>query len=355
MKSRESRKLDHIRYAVSLEDGPCATGFSDIRVMHNCLPRVNRDKVSLVTALPGVGPLSNPVILNAITGGAGPVKAINEQLALVGRETGCAMAVGSQYGAVRSQLHDDTFSVVRKLYPKGILFANISALATVDEARRAVAMIEAQGLQIHLNPAQELAMEEGDRDFSRWSEHIAQICQKVEVPVIAKETGCGMAREQAQELLDCGVTLLDIGGAGGTNFPAIEGCRYPEGNRELAEWGIPTAVSLAEVVGVRGWQQGIIASGGIRSALDILKAQLLGANAVGMAGNVLKRVVEDGTEAAITRMKQCLEALKDFYALTGCEQIGQLRQVRYYVTGELAEALRWLSQDEPENISERGI
>ena len=98
MKSRESRKLDHIRYAVSLEDGPCATGFSDIRVMHNCLPRVNRDKVSLVTALPGVGPLSNPVILNAITGGAGPVKAINEQLALVGRETGCAMAVGSNMG-----------------------------------------------------------------------------------------------------------------------------------------------------------------------------------------------------------------------------------------------------------------
>ena len=157
---------------------------------------------------------------------------------------------GPTWGGKVPIADDDTFSVVRKLYPKGILFANISALATVDEARRAVAMIEAQGLQIHLNPAQELAMEEGDRTLAGVS-ILPKSAQKVEVPVIAKETGCGMAREQAQELLDCGVTLLDIGGAGGTNFPAIEGCRYPEGNRELAEWGIPTAVSLAEVVGVR--------------------------------------------------------------------------------------------------------
>ena len=239
MKSRESRKIDHIKYALHLEDGPCATGFSDIQVFHRALPQADRRDIDLSTALPGIGTLAQPLVINAITGGAEAVKAINGELAAVARETGCAMAVGSQYGAVRKGMYEDTFAIARQVNPRGMLFANVSALASSDEARRAVDMIQAQALQIHLNSAQELAMEEGDRDFSHWLEQIEAVCARSEVPVIVKETGCGMAREDARRLLDCGVSILDTGGAGGTNFPAIEGCRYPEGNRGALPMGDP--------------------------------------------------------------------------------------------------------------------
>lgn len=343
MKSRESRKIDHIKYALHLDDGPCATGFSDVQVLHRCLPQVDRRKVDLSTSLPGVGTLASPIIINAITGGADGVKRINEKLAVVARETGCAMAVGSQYGAVRRGLHEDTFTIVRRTDPKGVLFANVSALATPDEAQRAVDMLEAQALQIHLNSTQELAMEEGDRDFSHWLEQISEICRSLTVPVIVKETGCGMEREDAKKLLEAGVTIVDTGGAGGTNFPAIEACRYPEGNGELSRWGIPSALSLCEVAETWGWQQGIIASGGIRSALDVFKAQVLGANAVGMAGNILRSVQERGTRYTIDWIGRLQEAVKDFYTLTGCTEVGQLRQVRFYVTGSLAAALHSFS------------
>lgn len=347
MKSRESRKIDHIKYAVHLEDGPRATGFSDVQVMHRCLPQVDRRKVDLSTSLPGVGILPHPLVIDAITGGAEKVTHLNRKLALIARETGCPMAVGSQYGAVRSGEYADTYKVVREENPDGVIFANVSALATPEEARRAVDMVEAQALEIHLNSAQELAMEEGDRDFSHWLEQIAAICEQSEVPVIVKETGCGMEREDARRLLDCGVSILDTGGAGGTNFPAIECCRNREGNKELIEWGIPSALSLLEVVEAKGWQKGIIASGGIRTALDVFKAQMLGANAVGMTGNILRFVRNGGgPQRAIDWIRQLLEAVKDFYTLTGCTRVEDLRQVRYYVTGNLAAAVRTLPYGE---------
>lgn len=164
--SRENRKNDHIKYALSLPDGPLNTGFSDVHVMSNCLPEVNVDGISLTTVLPGLKSLSHPFIINAITGGADSLETVNRQLATVAKETGCAMAVGSQYGSIKSHNYVDSFRVVRLENPQGIVFANVSALATVSEGQSAVDMLEAQALQIHLNAAQELAMAEGDRNFS---------------------------------------------------------------------------------------------------------------------------------------------------------------------------------------------
>ena len=253
MKSRESRKLDHIRYALCVGDGPCASGFSDVHLLHHCLSGICRNEVDLTCLLPGLPALAHPIIINAITGGADAVAKINESLAIVARETGSAMAVGSQFGTVRTGLHRDSYTIVRKCNPKGLIFANLSAFASVEQAKAAIDMISADALQIHLNPAQELAMEEGDRDFSNCLSHIEAMVQGVGVPVIVKETGCGMAKKEAQDLLDVGVTLLDIGGAGGTNFPAIEHQRYPEGNEELSEWGIcPCYPSYRRLVGEMG-------------------------------------------------------------------------------------------------------
>ena len=161
MKSRESRKLDHIRYALCVGDGPCASGFSDVHLLHHCLSGICRNEVDLTCLLPGLPALAHPIIINAITGGADAVTKINESLAIVARETGSAMAVGSQFGTVRTGLHRDSYTIVRKCNPKGLIFANLSAFASVEQAKAAIDMISADALQIHLNPAQELAMEEG--------------------------------------------------------------------------------------------------------------------------------------------------------------------------------------------------
>ena len=196
---REQRKVDHIRYALELGDGDRKTGLEDIRFLHNCLTPVNRDKVDISTRI-GNLKLPVPVFIDAITGGADSVKDINRKLAAVTKATGTALAVGSQYGAIQTGRHGDTYSVVRDVNPDGIFFANVSALATPEEARAAVDMIRADALEIHLNVTQELIMPEGDKDFSRIRDNLLRLQDCVPVPVIIKETGCGMAAEQIQEL-----------------------------------------------------------------------------------------------------------------------------------------------------------
>ena len=338
MKTRESRKLDHIKYALALSDGPCATGFAQVHVVPNCLPEINRKQVSLETCLPGIGTLKHPLLLNAITGGAEEVTSINRQLGQIAKETGCALAAGSQYGAIKSGKYAESFKVLRRENPQGIIFANVSALASVEEGQKAVDMLEAQALQIHLNVAQELAMEEGDRDFTGYLKNIEAMVKNVSVPVIVKETGCGMAKAELKTLTGIGVQLVDLGGMGGTNFMAIEAARYKKANQELQYWGLPTAISLLWAQEVLTKEQGIIASGGIRSSMDVLKALILGAKAVGMAGNILKALTDGGVENATQEINTLNEKLRDFMVLVGCKKISQLTKVPVYFTGDVESA-----------------
>ena len=278
-------------------------------------------------------------MIDAITGGAEAVKSINRDLAVVARETGCAMAVGSQYGAVRKGLYADTYQVVRRENPKGVVFANVSALATPEEARRAVDMVEAQALEIHLNSAQELAMEEGDRDFSRWLEQIAAICSQSEVPVIVKETGCGMAREEARRLLDCGVSILDTGGAAGPISRPSKAAAIRKGTGNCPSGAFPRRCPF--------WKPWKPKAGRTESSLPAESGRPWMCSGPG-AGS---QCSGDGWKypascpgrrdlLAIQRIRQLLEAVKDFYTLTGCTRGTELRQVRYYFTGDLAAAVR---------------
>ena len=177
--TREQRKLDHIRYAVELGDGNRRTGLEEIRFLHNCLTAVEPDRVDISTRI-GNLVLPVPVFIDAITGGASEVKEINRKLAAVAGRAGVAMAVGSQYGAVKEDRHEDTYAVIREENPDGIFFANVSALVTPEEAKAAVAMIGADALEIHLNAAQELIMPEGDKTFSLIKENLARL-QDVQV------------------------------------------------------------------------------------------------------------------------------------------------------------------------------
>lgn len=336
---RENRKTDHIKYSLELGDGPLSPGFEDVRFLHNCLPELSLENVNLATSLANIK-LEVPLLINAITGGSNNVVVENRLLASVAAATGCAMAVGSQYGAVTRKRIDESYSIVRKTNPTGIIFANLGANAKPEVAQFAVEMIEANGLQIHLNAAQELVMTEGDKDFSGYLRNIEEICNCINVPVIVKETGCGMAREQIRQLLNCGVSIIDVGGAGGTNFPAIEAARSQTTDfNELLDWGIPTALSVLEARSVCDVSASIIATGGVRSALDIAKALALGADTVGMAGNILNKILVGGETAAIEEIRNMLAMLRNIMVLTGSKRISDLRSAPILFSGSLFQSL----------------
>ena len=314
---REQRKADHIKYALKLRDGSRRTGLEDVRFLHNCLTPVDPDRVDTGTRI-GNLVLPVPVFIDAITGGAAGVKEINRKLAVVAGRTGVAMAVGSQYGTVKAGQHADTFGVIREENPEGIFFANVSALATPEEALKAVEMIRADALEIHLNAAQELIMPEGDKQFSLIRELLAAM-------------GLGVLCE----LQAMGFTCFNIAGSGGTSFAAIEASRSKQARHEkFADWGIPTAWSLIDAAHMAKPWDTVIASGGIRSGWQVAQAIALGADAVAMSGNILALLLQDGEEAAIAYLQDVLADLKDIMVLTGSRTIRELQQAPLIFTGE---------------------
>lgn len=277
-----------------------------MHLVHQSLPEAALSEVDLATSLAGVR-LPNPVIINAMTGGAPGVAGINRDLATVAAELGLAMAVGSQTAGLREPAVAETYRVVREANPGGVLLANVSAGASVDDALRAVAMIDANLLQIHLNAPQELIMAEGDRDFRGQLERIALLVRESPVPVVVKECGFGVSRETARQLQGVGVRAVDVSGRGGTNFAWIEAQRRGETDLDpgLQAWGIPTACALLEVAGLALPGLDVMASGGIAYGSEAAKALAIGARAVGVAGAVLRQHAAGG----ITAVRRYLSAL----------------------------------------------
>ncbi len=336
---RQSRKMAHLRHAQTQPDGPCQTGFQDVHLLHNCLPGIGMADVSLKTAVAGLA-LPHPLIINAITGGAPDVAQTNRALAQVAKAAGCAMAVGSQYASLEDKSVRHTFSCVREEYPDGVLFANLGAHVSLDEAQEAVEMLEAQALQIHLNVGQELVMQEGDRDFAGYLDRIASLVRHLSVPVIVKETGCGMGAEQVRRLAEAGVAAIDVGGAGGTNFLAIEAARSGQMlASELMAWGIPTAISTVEAKAVLPPAVSLIASGGLRTASDMVKSLALGAHAVAVAGPVVQRLAVSA-EQAVQWLAALRYEIQQLMVLCGAENLAALHAAPLVITGQTAEWLR---------------
>lgn len=330
---RQSRKLDHIKYSMLLEDGPAAAGFADFHLVHNCLPDLAWQDIDTSTTVAGI-PLPQPVIINAITGGADDVAHINRDLAGFAKLTGIPMAVGSQFAAIENPAALASYKIVRQVNPDGILFANLGAHASPEAARYAVEMIEAQALQIHLNAGQEIIMSEGDRDFSGYLSRIEAIVASVGVPVIVKEVGCGIAREQAEALIGVGVKAIDVGGTGGTNFLAIEAARNKKIlDTDMIGWGISTAISAVEVMSVATTNVDVIISGGVRTPLDVVKALTIGGAAVGIAGPVLKILQSKGLEGAVHWYENFTADIKRSMLLVGTSTIKELQENPIVITG----------------------
>ncbi|WP_269432432.1 type 2 isopentenyl-diphosphate Delta-isomerase [Gordoniibacillus kamchatkensis] len=328
-----SRKMEHVRYALDL-GASGRNGLKDIRLVHNCLPDASTDSIALSTRIGDLN-LSSPIFINAMTGGAAETEAINRELAVVAREKGLAMAVGSQMSALKNKEVAPSYKIVRKMNPDGIVFANLGSEATVDQAREAVDMLEANALQIHLNVMQELIMPEGDRDFRRALERIAAIVERLAVPVIVKEVGFGIMAEGAAKLKAAGVPIVDVAGSGGTNFAAIENARRASSLDWLNDWGHPTSVALLETLTV--YEPGsVIASGGIATSEDIVRALCLGASAVGVAGAFLRVLQMDGTEAALRRADELHDGLKLMMTALGASTVPELWRRPVVVGGETA-------------------
>ena len=345
---RSRRKTEHIQHV--LRDSLTHADFSDIRILHNCLPGTSKN-VDVTCKVAGFS-IAAPFFLNAITGGAFETEEVNEKLALLSKHLKIPMALGSQKAALDTAALEKTYQVVRNVCPDGILFANVSAKSTVEAAAQAVQMINADALQLHLNAPQEAVMREGDREFSPWAAKIAGICQAVQVPVIVKETGFGMAAEQVRLLAEAGAAAVDVSGTGGTNFIKIEAERAGIDAGELANWGIPTPIALLEALEAVEGKADIIASGGVNTSLAIIKSLAMGASAVGLAALPLQLVLQEGVNEAIAHLEGLLQEIRMMMALLGAENISDLQKVPLVIQGD---TYRWLKSRgfQPEKYARR--
>ncbi|MBI1856437.1 MAG: type 2 isopentenyl-diphosphate Delta-isomerase [Chloroflexi bacterium] len=326
------RKADHIK--INLERdvrSALTTGLENYHFIHEALPELNLDEVDTSLTLFGKQ-LDAPILISSMTGGTHQAGTINRRLAEAAQSTRMAMGVGSQRAALEDKSQAKTFQV-RKYAPDILLFANLGAVQLnygydTDECRRAVDMIEADALYLHLNPLQEAVQHGGDTNFKGLAKKVEQVCKKLEVPVIAKEVGWGISEQTARLLSNCGVSAIDVAGAGGTSWSQVEMHRAPdEFTRQLAAmfvgWGIPTAVSILNVKKAAP-EMTIFASGGLKDGLDIAKCIALGATIGGMAGNFLKAAAVS-TENAIEMMRLTKRQIEVTMFVCGVEKLEGLK------------------------------
>ncbi|MFX1564985.1 MAG: type 2 isopentenyl-diphosphate Delta-isomerase [Promethearchaeota archaeon] len=359
-KLTESRKLDHIRICLEREvESSILTGFDDITLVHNAVPELNLDDVDIRTTLLG-HKLQAPLMVTAMTGGHPESLSINKHIAQAVEKLGLAMGVGSQRAAVEDASLADSFTITRKSAPTAFLVGNIGAPQLslgwgAKEAQTAIDMIEANALAIHFNAAQEAVQPEGEAKFAGVLQAIKSLSSKLSTPLIAKETGAGLSQSSAKVLMDAGVKALDVAGLGGTSWPAVEAERAkPEDamkatlGRWFTDWGIPTAVATFEVAYTVKKRIPIIASGGIRTGIDIAKAIAIGADLAGIALPVLSPAILDSNAVQLF-LEGLIQGLKAAMFLVGAANLTELSQAPIVISGHTRE---WLEYRVYENLVE---
>lgn len=312
------------------------TDFESIRFVHQSLSHQEFNNIDLSTSLFNQN-FARPFYINAMTGGSAWTKKINGMFAEVARECHLPMASGSVSAALKDPSVADSFTIIRDVNPNGFVMANVGADKNLDDAKRAVDLLDADALQIHLNTPQEIVMPEGDRDFRQLEDHIVDIIENLDRPVMVKEVGFGMSYQTMHHLQSLGVKTIDVSGTGGTNFAKIENARREkEEFAYMADWGQSTVISLLEAQPLLN-QTTIVASGGIKDPMQMLKALTLGASAVGMSGQFLHSVLTDGVDATIDMVKAYDEQLRLMMMVLDCQNLRDLRNTDLIITGKPAE------------------
>jgi len=345
------RKAEHVKVVLGEEVEGHYRYWNDVQIVHNALPEIDFDSIDTTVSLLGKT-LSAPLVITGMTGGFPDAEKINGNLARAAAEIGVAMGVGSERAAILKEQYPASYSCVAD-YPVPLKFANIGApqiiaqapdekVVGAAEARAAMKLIGADVLAIHLNFLQEMVQPEGDRRARGCLENIGRLA--AEFPVLVKETGAGISREVAEQLRDQHVKAFDVSGTGGTSFAAVEhyrataqgAMREARVGKTFWDWGIPSPVSVRELVPLG---LPVIASGGVRSGLDVARALVLGASAAGIAGGVL-RAAATGFEETRAELAQIVYELRVAMFLTGSRNLKELRRAPYVITGETREWLR---------------
>jgi len=344
----KQRKAEHVSIALGQDvSAPQHANWSDIQFVHQALPEVDLDEIDTSVSFLG-RTLRYPIFMSSLTGGHPDVTSINRNLARAAERYGLALGVGSQRAAIVNPDVASTYAVTRDYAPNAFLIANIGApqlivqprhpAFTLEQVQQAIDMIGANALAVHMNSLQEAAQPEGDRRAVGEAAALKVLTGQVAVPVIAKETGAGVCREQALLLRSCGVAAIDVGGAGGSSMSAMEAARSRSRGDERTmnigllyrDWGIATPIAVVEAGVAR---LPLISTGGVRSGLDIARALALGATLVGMGFPFLKAASES-YEAVCELLETVVAELKVAMQLSGAANIGQLREVDVVVTGE---------------------
>ncbi len=311
----EHRKADHLRICLdeNVQFEQVSHGLEGFRFSHCCLPELDLSEIDLKTTFLGKQ-LGAPLLISSMTGGTELAKTINFRLAEVAQHYKIAMGVGSQRIAVENPQVASTFAV-RSRAPDILLFANLGAVQLnydygLAECLRVVELLEADALILHLNPLQECVQADGNTNFRGLLAKIAQLCDKLPVPVIVKEVGNGISRVMAQKLVEAGVSAIDVAGAGGTSWAKVEGeraldVRQHRLGQTFADWGLPTATCITQIRETLP-EIPLIASGGLRNGLEVAKAIALGADLAGMAWPFLQAAHE--SEAALQTLVEILTA-----------------------------------------------
>jgi isopentenyl-diphosphate delta-isomerase len=341
------RKTDHLDLATHGDVGfkQTTTLLECVRLMHDALPELAYDDIAVGVHVLGKS-LRAPLVIGAMTGGTERAQRINRELAQIAEERGYGFGLGSQRAMYKNQAVAASYQV-RDVAPTALLLGNVgvvqAAAMSSAELEQLVGDVGADALCIHLNPAMELVQAGGDRDFRGGLAAFARIARELSVPVVAKETGCGISGRVARRLHEAGVRHVDVSGAGGTSWVAVETQRATPERRGLGEtfweWGIPTAASLA-LVAPHGFET-VIATGGIKSGLDVARAIALGADVCAIARPVLQALERGGRAETLTFFDQIESELRVAMLLVGAPDLAALKCAPRLIQGELAE---WLEQ-----------
>jgi len=340
----QSRKDAHLELCAQRDvEHRGGTLLDQVHLLHDSLPELAISDVDLSIEIFGKR-LQAPLVITGMSGGTENGRELNFAMATAAQKFGLAMGVGSQRAMLLHPDAIDTFRV-REVAPAILLFANLGAVQArevgIDGVAGLVESIHADAVCIHLNPAQELVQDEGDRDFRGCLEAIAELSGELPVPVIVKETGCGLSPTTLSKLAFTDVRWVDVSGAGGTSWTSIEGMRGSGSQQSrgaaLHDWGIPTAASVvyANRAGFR-----IIASGGIRSGLDAARAIALGADAAGLALPLLRAFAAGGASEVLTETGRLIESLQAIATLLGARTVADLQNAPRVLGPELR---AWLS------------
>ncbi|MGT2829525.1 type 2 isopentenyl-diphosphate Delta-isomerase [Streptococcus hillyeri] len=328
-----NRKDDHIKHALKYQ-APY-NSFDDIELIHRSLPTYDLNEIDLSTHFAGRD-WDFPFYINAMTGGSEKAGQVNRKLAEVAAVTGILMVTGSYSAALKNE-HPDSFDF-REAFPNLRLATNIGIDKPIELGRKAVDQMKPLFLQVHVNLMQELLMPEGERAFRSWKKNLESYASELDVPVILKEVGFGMDDQTVRFAMSKGIKTVDISGRGGTSFAYIENQRG--GNRDyLNEWGQSTAQTLLNLKDLREEIE-ILASGGVRHPLDIIKCLVLGAKAVGLSRTVLELVETHTVPEVITIINGWKEDLRLIMCALDCRTIAELSKVDYLLYGKLAQAVK---------------